>query len=43
MGPLPKSLGGAYYVFVAVEDYSRYSYVECIEYKHALILVGCVA
>lgn len=33
MGPLPKSIGGSQYVLVIVDDYSKFSCVECIEFK----------
>lgn len=33
MGPLPKSMGGSQYIFVALDDFSRFSHVECLGSK----------
>jgi Integrase core domain/GAG-pre-integrase domain len=33
MGPLPKSMGGSQYIFVALDDFSRLSHVECLGSK----------
>jgi hypothetical protein len=33
MGPLPKSYGGSQYILAVLDDYSRFSRIECIEHK----------
>jgi hypothetical protein len=33
MGPLPKSYGGSQYILAVLDDFSRFSRIECIEHK----------